>query len=223
MVGSTALVNLCFHGIGTPGRDLEPGEDRYWVTVDAFHRILDEIADEPRVRISFDDGNASDLVHAVPALRERGLTGTFFVLAGRLGSRGSLDADDVRGLAEAGMRIGSHGLDHVPWRHLSGADLRRELVEARDRIAAAAGVPVVDAALPLGRYDRRVLAEVRRQGYTSLHTSDRAWSREGAWLQPRFSVCHDDTAGTVRRVVQTRAPLPQRVRSRGVRLAKRLR
>ena len=223
MVGSPALVNLCFHGIGTPGRDLEPGEDRYWVSVDAFHRILDEVAGEPHVRISFDDGNASDLLHAVPALRERGLTGTFFVLAGRLGGRGSLDADDVRGLAEAGMRIGSHGLDHVPWRHLSGADLRRELVEARDRIAAAAGVPVVDAALPLGRYDRRVLAEVRRQGYTSLHTSDRAWSREGAWLQPRFSVCHDDTAGTVRRVVQTRAPLPQRVRSRGVRLAKRLR
>jgi len=223
MARSAVLVNLCFHGIGSPDRDLEPGEDRYWVTVDAFHRILDEVADDPRVRISFDDGNASDVLHALPALRERGLTGTFFVLAGRLGSRGSLGVDDVRGLAEAGMRIGSHGLDHVPWRHLSGADLHRELVEARDRIAAAAGVPVAEAALPVGRYDRRVLAEVRRLGYASLHTSDRAWARGGAWLQPRFSVRNDDTAGTVRGLVHTRAPMPQRWRSRGVRLAKRLR
>ena len=47
------------------------------------------------MRISFDDGNASDLEIGLPALLERGLTATFFVLAGRLGRPGSLDADEV--------------------------------------------------------------------------------------------------------------------------------
>ena len=70
------LLNICFHGIGTPGRALEPGEDRYWITSDEFHRILDEIATWPSTRISFDDGNASDLEIGLPALVERGLTAT---------------------------------------------------------------------------------------------------------------------------------------------------
>ena len=52
---------ICFHGIGVPRRPLEPGEERYWITADAFHTIMDAIAEIPGIRISFDDGNASDL------------------------------------------------------------------------------------------------------------------------------------------------------------------
>src|SRR5207249_4098380 len=36
-------INICFHGVGTPRRELEPGEDVYWISEDAFRRILDEI------------------------------------------------------------------------------------------------------------------------------------------------------------------------------------
>src|SRR5690349_7096366 len=101
------VVNVCFHGIGTPQRELEPGEAPYWVSEAAFHEVLDEIAGWPRIRISFDDGNASDLDLALPALVERGLTADFFVLAGRLESEGSLDVDAVRELCRAGMTIGT--------------------------------------------------------------------------------------------------------------------
>ncbi|MGF1648019.1 MAG: polysaccharide deacetylase family protein, partial [Kineosporiaceae bacterium] len=112
------MINVCFHGVGEPARELEPGEDRYWVTVDTFRSVLDEIATWPAVRISFDDGNASDVEHGLPALRERGLPATFFVLARRLGLPGSLTGDDLRSLRDAGMTIGSHGMDHRPWRGL---------------------------------------------------------------------------------------------------------
>ena len=30
--GGGRLLNLCFHGIGTPQRPLEPGEDAYWIS-----------------------------------------------------------------------------------------------------------------------------------------------------------------------------------------------
>ena len=53
------------------------------------------------MRISFDDGNASDLDIALGALLERGLVGSFFVVAGRIGSRGSLDSDGLRELESA--------------------------------------------------------------------------------------------------------------------------
>ena len=124
----TAVVNLCFHGIGTPARDTEPGEDAYWISTDLYRRVLDVVAEDPHVRISFDDGNASDVEIGLPGLVERGLTATFFVLAGRLDQPGSLAVDDVRALATAGMRIGSHGMDHRPWR---GLDDRRARPRAR--------------------------------------------------------------------------------------------
>ena len=101
------LVNVCFHGIGEPSRELEPGEARYWITTQQFESILDEIATWPTLRISFDDGNRSDIEYGLPALVERGLTATFFVLAGRLTTPGSLDAAAVAELRDAGMTIGS--------------------------------------------------------------------------------------------------------------------
>jgi peptidoglycan/xylan/chitin deacetylase (PgdA/CDA1 family) len=216
-------VNLCFHGVGTPGRELEPGEERYWIDVDTFHRVLDLALEEPRIRLSFDDGNASDVTVALPALLDRGLRATFFVLAGRLDRPGSLATEDVRQLVSAGMRVGSHGMDHVPWRHQDDATLHRELVDARQHLEGVLGSPIDEAALPLGRYDRRVLRLVRRAGYRNLHTSDRCWSAEGAWLQPRFSVQRDDTAAALRQRALSRPAVPQRLRSDAVRLVKRLR
>src|SRR5687767_10674733 len=91
-----SVINICFHGIGTPGRDLEPGESRYWIGVDTFHRVLDDLVTWPAVRISFDDGNASDVEIGLPGLLSRGLTADFFVLAGRLGAPGSLDEPAVK-------------------------------------------------------------------------------------------------------------------------------
>src|SRR5262245_43698338 len=99
------VINFCFHGVGTPQRELEPGEARYWVGVDQFHSILDELSAWPTVRLSFDDGNLSDLDIALPALLERGLTADFFVIVGRLDSPGSLAVDDVRELRKRGMNI----------------------------------------------------------------------------------------------------------------------
>jgi peptidoglycan/xylan/chitin deacetylase (PgdA/CDA1 family) len=220
---AAALVNICFHGIGTPARTLEPGEEAYWIAPDLYARVLDAVVGDPRVRISFDDANASDVEIGLPGLLERGLDATFFVLAGRLDRPGSLSTADVRGLVDAGMRIGSHGMDHVPWRGLSDDDLRREVVEARATISEAAGAPVHDAALPLGRYDRRVLGAIRREGYRSVHTSDRRWAREGAWIQPRFSVRRGDTVDSVRAQALAPAPLVRRLRGEAIGLVKRLR
>ncbi len=105
-------------GLARPSARSSRARHRYWITVDAFHGILDAIAGRPDVRISFDDGNASDLDIGLGALLERGLVGSFFVVAGRIGSRGSLDADGLRELSRHGMTIGTHGMDHRPWRGL---------------------------------------------------------------------------------------------------------
>jgi peptidoglycan/xylan/chitin deacetylase (PgdA/CDA1 family) len=221
---TAAVINLCFHGVGEPGRPLEPGEEDYWIGADLLHGVLDEVADDPRVRISFDDGNSSDIELGLPALEERGLRATFYVLAGRLDQPGSLSRAEVRHLRDAGMEIGTHGMDHRPWRGLDRAASQRELVDARHRLEDTLGSGRIrHAALPLGRYDRRLLRQLRGLDYESVQTSDRRWCSADAWLQPRFSLRSGDTVQTVRRDVLSRAPIHHRVRSQVVGLVKRLR
>ncbi|GAA1935229.1 polysaccharide deacetylase family protein [Nocardioides hwasunensis] len=213
-MGARTRINVCFHGIGTPARVLETGEAPYWIDHRTYLDVLDAVAEDPRVRISFDDGNSSDIELGLPGLLERGLTATFFVLAGRLDRPGSLGTSDVQALRQAGMTIGTHGMDHRPWRGLDAGHRRRELEEARQVLARIAGTPVTEAALPLGRYDRELLGHLRALGYTAVHTSDRRWAREGSWLQPRFSVRDGDTAETVRTTMlgrQSPARLAERV------------
>ncbi|AEV84001.1 glycosyl transferase family 2 [Actinoplanes sp. SE50] len=215
--------NILFHGIGTPRRDLEPGEDQYWITEDAFHAILDEVAAWPAVSLSFDDSNSSDIEIALPALLDRGLTAEFFVLAGRLDQPGSLGEADLRDLLKQGMAVGTHGMHHHPWRGLTADTTRSELADARDRISAVIGRPVTRAACPLGRYDRGTLGALRRLGYTTVFTSDRRPARPGRWLQPRFSVYRDDTPSTVRAATQGSRRLPVRLRNAAAGVVKRWR
>jgi peptidoglycan/xylan/chitin deacetylase (PgdA/CDA1 family) len=182
------FTNLTFHGIGSPRRALEQNEDAVWVSLERLLSVLDSLAGRDDVRITFDDGNASDLELALPALRERGLTATFFVVADRLGAPGFLAPADLRTLAGAGMAIGCHGMHHRPWRALDDADLHEELVEAKRAIEFAVERPVATAACPFGSYDRRSLRALRRAGYERVYTSDRGVAQAGDWLQARSTV-----------------------------------
>jgi peptidoglycan/xylan/chitin deacetylase (PgdA/CDA1 family) len=216
-------INLTFHGIGEPGRALEPGEEDVWVGRGRFGSILDAIAGRRDVRITFDDGNASDVVHALPALRRRGLRATFFVVAGRLGTPGFLDHAGVRALADARMTIGCHGMRHQPWRELDDDALREELRDGRALLEDIVAQPVALAACPFGSYDRRVLRQLRRYGYERVYTSDRGTARGEAWLQPRNSLGPRDDARTLDRIMSADARADDALRRRAKLLAKRWR
>jgi peptidoglycan/xylan/chitin deacetylase (PgdA/CDA1 family) len=193
-------INLTFHGIGAPERPLEPGEENVWVSHAQFLSLLDAGTDRGDVTVTFDDGNASDFEHALPALNERGLRATFFVVAGRLGTPGFLDADGTRALAEAGMEIGCHGMRHRPWRGLAQSALYEELIDAKAILERTGGRPVTRAACPFGSYDRRTLRNLRRCGYEHVYTSDGGTARPGDFLQARNSVGPQDDPGLLERI-----------------------
>jgi peptidoglycan/xylan/chitin deacetylase (PgdA/CDA1 family) len=209
-------INLTFHGVGEPTRRLDPGETDVWVSRERFLSLLDSVEDRRHVRISFDDGNASDVEHALPALRERGLRAIFFVVAGRLGTPGFIDAAAVKELAAAGMEIGCHGMRHRAWRGLDDGALRQELVDAKAILEGVVERPVTQAACPFGSYDRRVLRMLRRSGYHHAYTSDRGTARSGDFLQPRNSVGPHDEACLLDRIASLESPsyraLPRRAK-----------
>lgn len=206
------FVNLTFHGIGEPERPIDPPEAAVWVTRRQFLSVLDAVAGRPDVRISFDDGNTSDVLLAAPALAQRGMTATFFVLAGRLGAPGFLDAQGVRELATAGMAVGCHGLLHRPWRELADAELRTELVDARAILEDVVQTDVVEASCPFGSYDRRVLRELRRASYDRVYTSDRGLARTDEWLQARNTVREDGGSDVVGPIEAAAGSRPQALR-----------
>ncbi len=204
---SERCVNLTFHGIGEQTRRLEPGEEEVWASTAQFRAILDAVAHRDGVRISFDDGNSSDLRLALPELRRRGLRATFFLVAGRLATPGFLDESGIRELADAGMTIGCHGMRHRPWRALGAEDLRDEHRVAKERLEQVIQQQVTQAACPFGAYDRQVLRSLRRHGYERVFTSDGGTSRAGDWLQARNSVHRGDDPSLLARIPALERPL----------------
>jgi peptidoglycan/xylan/chitin deacetylase (PgdA/CDA1 family) len=196
------VVNLCFHGIGAPGRELEPDEGQFWVSEEQFGELLEVVRREPSLRLTFDDGNASDVELALPALKRAGLSASFFLIAGRIGQRGSVDADGVRELARAGMTVGNHGLRHRPWRALDADAEREELLDAQAAIAGAAGKAVDEASFPFGQYDRSALRAVRRAGFRRVYTVDGGPARADAWLQSRHTITSSETAASLEAVAR---------------------
>lgn len=205
---------LIFHGIGTPRRELEPGEPAFWLPRDRFRHILNRIAmlGEAGPEITFDDGNASDIEIALPELLERGLRATFFLLTARLGQPGSLSRGDVKELARAGQVIGLHGHAHRDWRQLDAAGQQAEFRNARQTLADLAGAEITLAAAPFGLYDRRVTAALAAEGFEALYTSDRGLARNSRFLRPRNCIENGMTAQALDDALRGQVPPARRPR-----------
>jgi peptidoglycan/xylan/chitin deacetylase (PgdA/CDA1 family) len=214
---------VCFHGIGTPAHEREPGEAGYWVGHDPFLALLDWLAQVPRVALSFDDGNRSDVDVVLPALTERGIAATFFPVVRRLGDRWSISPRGLEEIVAAGMDVGTHGLTHRPWSGLRGEVARAEILDPRHELEDLLGRRVDRTAAPLGRYDRHTLGLLRASGCAEVNVSDQRPARPGAWVQPRFSVRADDTVATLRARMLASMDPARRVRNALVSAAKRWR
>ncbi|MBU8812009.1 polysaccharide deacetylase family protein [Mycolicibacterium goodii] len=222
-VERASVCNLTVHGIGMASRELDPGEDLTWVSVAQFELVLDAVAGRSDVRLTFDDGNASDVDIALPRLMERGIKAEFFLLAGELGKQGRVDHTGVEKLLDAGMAIGSHGWSHRDWRRIDDAQALEEVEGAQRTLSALTGGPVSRVAIPFGSYDRHVLRRLRRAGVTRVYTSDGGRARPDAWLQPRTSLRHDIDEAWIARVLDQNTPLVRAARNRAARAAKRWR
>ena len=216
---------LIFHGIGDSPRRVGIEEQRYWCPRREWPGIADVLAEAvhggTRVELTFDDGNASDVSYALPALVERGLTATFLVCAARLGRSGYLDARALLLLRQAGMAVGSHGWNHVDLRPLSDIELVHETDDSQVRIAEACESAVDRFSVPFGSYDRRVLRRLR--GYSTVYTSDATNAVAHAWLVPRWTYEQGWTPLSVERLLVAGEPLRHRWRQKSAMAVKRWR
>jgi peptidoglycan/xylan/chitin deacetylase (PgdA/CDA1 family) len=181
---------LNFHGLGNPPIGIEGSEVAYWLDRATFENVLDQLnekteSQKTRFKVTFDDGNISDVQIALPALAIRGMKATFFVCAGRIGKTGYLDELAIRDLLQAGMELGSHGMHHVDWRRLSEEQLQIEVLDAKRLLEQVSDHSVSEVAIPFGSFNRRALRKARSAGFSAVYTSDGGIADSKSWLRPR--------------------------------------
>jgi peptidoglycan/xylan/chitin deacetylase (PgdA/CDA1 family) len=245
MATEQRLVVLMYHGLQHRAADPGRFDPRYSVRPNAFAAQLDCLleargdawlpsadslpllprGDQPAVMISFDDGDVSNALQALPALQQRGLRAQFFVTSGFVDQAGMLSRRQLRALADAGMAIGAHGASHRFLSTLTDAELQRELRDSRERLEQMSGQPVRHLALPGGRGGARELAAARDAGYLAVFGSqpgdNHDWTAEHC-LQ-RIAISRSLQLPAFRRLLDWRGPpaLAAELRHRLLRWPKR--
>lgn len=133
----------------------------------------DDLPDRPAV-ITFDDGLASTIEHALPVLESREVAATHYVVPGLLsvhfeGSR-VMTAADVAELHERGQEVGAHTMSHPDLTDVSRERARAEIVEPRDVLEEITGEKPRSFAYPYGAFDPELVTAVRTAGYETATT-----------------------------------------------------
>lgn len=166
------------HGVFLPqalfARHLDAIAGRYkLLTVGA---LWERIRHNPGVfgfgAITFDDAFASTARDAIPLLQERGMPCSVFVPTGWIGrprpdvdGERILSATEIRELADAGVEIGAHTVDHVRLPDLSFGQALDQLTRSRATLEDLLGKPVRTMAYPYGALSAETELAAAQAGY----------------------------------------------------------
>jgi peptidoglycan/xylan/chitin deacetylase (PgdA/CDA1 family) len=194
-IASVQVPILLYHHIETLSEDA--GSDWYNTTVTpeafeeqmaylAYHgyhtvKIMDLLAafegrkalPKNPVVITFDDGWIDCYDTAFPVLQKYGMTASFFIIAGSIGS---IPADhvmswwEIEEMSQAGMEIGSHTMTHPYLTTLEPDMLASELQDSKALLEQHVAGPVEVLAYPFGLYDENVMVQTEAAGYRAALT-----------------------------------------------------
>ena len=158
----------------------EFGEQLGWLrargcTIVHASTIVDDARDGTlascEVALTFDDGYDDAAKFVAPLLTHMGVTATFFIATGEVGSRGHLSVAQVHMLADLGMELAAHTVHHVDLVQASARARDDEIAGSSSTLARWIGRPVVDFAYPSGRYDQAVERSVAAAGLRRAFTT----------------------------------------------------
>jgi peptidoglycan/xylan/chitin deacetylase (PgdA/CDA1 family) len=150
----------------------------YCVTAASFAeqlRVFDSLKKTKPVgiRITFDDGEQSQLHNALPLLAEHGFKATYFVTPGLIGTAAKfLGWEELKTLQAVGHSVQSHGWSHKFLTFCSEAELAHELRASKQSLEDNLGSVVDEISVPGGRWDQRVIKACAAAGYQRVYVSD---------------------------------------------------
>jgi peptidoglycan/xylan/chitin deacetylase (PgdA/CDA1 family) len=170
--------------------DLE--EQLIWLKANGYNTITsvdlwrslndgDPLPPKP-VILTFDDGYRDHYENVLPLLVKHGMVGTFAVTVKLVGSPGHMTSDMVRALADAGMDVESHAVDHVSVNRLPSAHQSHQLCTSRRILESWTGKEVRHFIYPAGDYLPLATAALTRCGYLSAYRKDGGSVQSSSYL-----------------------------------------
>ena len=154
--------------------------------------------------VTFDDGFISVVENAIPALVERKIPATLFILADLLGTTptwttygegyGSDDriasADELRQLPSDLITLGSHTMSHPVLPSLSEVEAKTELMASRQKLTALFGRDIQLFSFPYGALNDSLVSWCREAGYRRVFSilPTQALDDPNEYLSGRVSV-----------------------------------
>jgi peptidoglycan/xylan/chitin deacetylase (PgdA/CDA1 family) len=159
---------------------------------------------EKTVVLTFDDGHDSNYILALPILQQYGFKAEFFITTGWIGKPHFMTEDQIQGLHQAGMGVGSHGVTHDFLNDLNEQDCEMEFMASMDVLREITGREAISFSAPGGRVSSNVSAIAGILGYHSVCTSQPGMMAENnsPYSIPRFALRKDTTYQSFAAIIQ---------------------
>lgn len=165
----------------------------YWVPFNEFAEFFERVEANAAeagidIEITSDDGFVSDYEQLLPWLVERGVGATFFIPTAFVGREHRLTSHQLREMRMLGMRIGSHGHEHIDWALAQPDALRNDVRDGLSRLQDMLGEKVTAVAPPFGACNRHVLSVLREAGFEEVHLCRGGITRPTGLLRNRVAL-----------------------------------
>lgn len=146
---------------------------------------------EKTVVITFDDGVACGYENALPILQEFGYPSSIFIVSGCINGytewgkvfglprRRMLTSSEIRALAEAGVDIGAHTVNHAWLAKCDESVARQEIRNSKAALEDILGQAVPHFAYPFGNWNQKVRNAVMEAGYSGACSTMPGRNRPG--------------------------------------------
>jgi len=128
------------------------------------------------VAITFDDGYEETATIAWPLLKRFGFPATVFVTPSEVGRLGFVTWQQVIAMANNGMAVGNHTMNHSYLPLVAEDRLTEELVDSKRVLEERIRRPVKLFSYPVGGFTTQVQARLKDAGYFAACTTNRAAS-----------------------------------------------
>ncbi|MGG3138268.1 polysaccharide deacetylase family protein [Bacillus subtilis] len=125
----------------------------------------DKKPSEKCVLISFDDGYTDNYQDAYPVLKKYGMKATIFMIGKSIGHKHHLTEDQMKEMAQYGISIESHTINHLELNGLTPQQQQSEMADSKKLFDHMFHQQTSIISYPVGRYNEETLKAAEKTGY----------------------------------------------------------